>query len=350
MKRCLLWTILALLAALTGCSTCNPEAAAPAADTQGQELGVSDGDGQPSDGQGTELPVDASDALADAGDAVIADDGADTDADGTDVDAAADGDGGESVDAVDVLNAFDTSDAVVGPPIPPTTACGEGQMSTPKPGDPCETEGVTRCSDVGSKWIKSLTASTLDPGYCLQPNLMRCTTSMDGTKAWVFEECAKPTAGCAKVPGKIIMTCQDSGGQGVCAVVSSSAIDTMIEDLKPCSGQSYAAEATGCGTMGPILKCATILTAKPAPGQPWVQGMLDKYAFLKTCCPNCRYWFPYKTCPDMNIGLCWGWNNPEQFGIKIQPVCLENIPGKPPTCVTTCEDLKYSAEFGKPPG
>ncbi len=50
----------------------------------------------------------------------------------------------------------------------------------------------------------------------------------------------------------------------------------------------------------------------------------------------------------MNIGVCWGWQNPEQ-GVKKAPVCLENIPGKPPSCVYTCEDLKYSEEYGKPP-
>lgn len=343
MKRYLLWTILALLAALTGCSTCNPEAAAPAADAQGQELGVSDGDGQVSDAQASELPLDASDALGDA----------DPDANPAEVDALGDADAdgaADSGDTQDTDDMADTSDAVVGPPVPPTTACGDGQMSTPKPGDPCETEGVTRCSDVGSKWLKPLTASTMEAPYCFVPSLLRCTKDSGGSKTWMIEPCPKPAVGCAGKPAKAITTCQDSGGQAVCAIVSVDPEDLSASGLMPCSAENLDSAATFCGTMGPILKCATILTAKPAPGQPWVQGMLDKYAFLKTCCPNCRYWFPYKTCPDMNIGLCWGWNNPEQFGIKIQPVCLENIPGKPPTCVTTCEDLKYSAEFGKPPG
>lgn len=337
MKRSLLWMILVFSAALSGCSTCNPEAAAPAADAQGQELGAGDGGSPPGDAEAAELPPDASDAVGDAEvDTGIAEVDATTDSDSAD---------GADGDAVDDL---DASDGVVGPPIPPTTACGEGQMSTPKPGDPCELEGVTRCSDVGSKWISSMIASMLDPPYCLQPQLLRCKKIGDGTKSWILEECPVPAAGCATVPKKAVMTCQDFGGQAHCAVAATYALDTMIEDLKPCSEQSYGAQATGCGGMGPILKCATILTATPAPGQPWVQDMLDKYAFLKTCCPGCRYWFPYKTCPDMNIGYCWGWMNPER-GVKVQPVCLENIPGKPPTCVTTCEELKYSEEFGKPP-
>lgn len=313
-------------------------------------MGASDGDGQPSDGQASELPLDASDALADAGDAVVADDGADTDADGTEVDAAADGDGGDSVDTGDVLNAFDTSDAVVGPPVPPTSECGEGVMSAPKPGDPCDIVGVTRCSDVGSTWVKVMPFAAA-PAYCHQPNLLRCEESTAGAKQWVLAACTTSANACIQQPALAKLTCQDSGGSAVCAVLGTAESEfSLAAKLHPCSATNQLQEATGCSGDAWIMKCSTIADATPAPGQPWVQPLLDKFAALKSCCPNCRYWFPYKTCPYMNIGLCWGWNNPEQFGIKIQPVCLENIPGKPPTCVTTCEDLKYSAEFGKPPG
>lgn len=56
----------------------------------------------------------------------------------------------------------------------------------------------------------------------------------------------------------------------------------------------------------------------------------------------------WRVCPCI-IGVCWGWQNPDQ-GVMKAPVCLENIPGKPPSCVYDCvELLKYSEEYSKPP-
>lgn len=336
MNRIILWTCTIIAVNLGACTTCNPETQPPDNHTDGSIDSAADGNGQADGDLGAKLPGDASGGQADV---------ASVD------EAVADGSGGDT-DQVqpDAADTGDTSDAVVGPPVPPTSECGEGMMSAPKPGDPCDIVGVTRCSDVESKWQGGLILSATEKKYCIQPNLLRCVESAPAKPKWQIEPCPAPAPSCAQLPAKAVMTCQEAVGQAVCAVAYGSQFDPLAGKLTPCSAVSLANGTTGCGGMGPIHKCATIVTAKPAPDTSWVQAELDKYAFLKSCCPNCRYWFPYKTCPDMNIGLCWGWDNPEQFGIKIQPVCLENIPGKPPTCVTTCEDLKYSAEFGKPPG
>lgn len=337
MKHSLAVAAALLAVLLSGCSTCNPESTTAKLDAQQAEL-------PPVGDAGSEVVAISDVATSET--IVVDADAEEVDAQPPiDVDAGQDG---EVAVEADGETAQDSLDDVVGPAVAPTNECGEGVMSTPQPGDPCELVGATRCSDVGSKWVAVMPFKAAQ-AYCHQPHLLRCQVGAEGKKQWSLDICAVPESGCVNKPALATTTCQDSGGKATCALLGTAEGEFSFADkLHPCSQADELAGATGCSGSALIMKCSTILNAVAPKAYPWVQQMLDKFAPLSECCPTCRYWLPYKTCPDMNIGICWGWANPEQ-GVKVAPVCLENIPGQPPTCVSTCAELKYSDKYKNPP-
>lgn len=296
------------------------EAAAPAkdlgatedvAETAGADPGPSIADAALDDG-----PSDGTPAVPDAGEAGSADQ-----ADGV------------------VEVAPDTATLDTGPP-----QCKDKWSGMPMPGEPCSKVGEIRCSDAGAvpgpypgpQWSKVPAQKV-----CIRPTRVECKAGTAGS-TWAALPCGAPANKCGSEDTYAVLGCVEYSDGPQCAPFSELGLPLCYPDEV---GQ-VSCLWTGSEGMYRCQKWSEPVADAIAEGKK--QGDWAKKA---ACCPDCRYWLLYKSCPGQFMCQC-AVMNPETcnavFGSAIGlSYCMSDPNGANPTCATTCADMKKHPIWGK---
>lgn len=232
--------------------------------------------------------------------------------------------------------ASSVADADTGQPQP---QCADKYSGGPTLGKSCDTPGEIHCTDVGA------VTGFLKPGtgelICRRPNRLQCSTDAAGVLKWQLLPCPPLQVGC-KDSGDPFPTCIEYSDGAVCAsFYVANAGEVCFPDQ---------VGVVKCG--GPVIvRCQKF--SEPA-GDAWA-NLVKKdptYVQAAACCPNCRYFWPWKGCPGVNYCDCkeipaevcpnyWGSAASCNFGPK----------GQEPKCATNCAELLQDPEWAnkKPP-
>ncbi len=240
------------------------------------------------------------------------------------------------VDAADALPAVDTGPETDTSPGPdaiyiadagsPTCADKYGPM--PMPGQPCSKLGEVRCSDFGAvAGGPFIGVGTV----CARPNRVVCGTAPSGPQVWLELPC-EPVSDACKVGPKLAI-CVEYGKEAVCVPASEEF------KFRPCLDNQvgqFDCVATGTDSMYSCRK-----PSEPAGDYITNQIVKSEYAWLKTCCPDCRFWLPWQLCPKVNVCDCKEvplQNCPN--GASDRHACIENLNGGAPGCATNCTEIQ----------
>lgn len=209
----------------------------------------------------------------------------------------------------------------------PTCADKYGPM--PMPGQPCSKLGEVRCSDYGAlDWNLPVTPGT---SLCIRPNRVVCGAGPTGTIVWLLspcvptnmEACKTPNtqAACFEYPDGAVCAPRDPLGAYVCPpdqIGNKDCVATGTDSMYSCRKPS---DPAGDDITNKILK--------------------SEYAWLNTCCPDCRFWLPWQLCPKVNVCDCKEvplQNCPN--GASDRHACIENLNGGAPGCATNCTEIQ----------
>jgi hypothetical protein len=326
MKTTQLLVIVALWSSF-GCQKAAPTPV-PATDTTATDNGLAVSDTNPADAlddSDAEVP-DQTDTAAPADDA---DSTGVTDVAAELLDSADDTQGQDAPDsnAGDVDTSQEVDAIYIADAGSPTCVDKYGPM--PMPGQPCSKLGEVRCSDYqaqeGALPFGSNTAA------CLRYNRVVCSQGPSSGPIWLLLPCPEVDTTVCKTPS-VKSICIDYPEGGVCAPWLPGGVAACV------SGDVGKLDCLNTGSES-LYSCRK--PSEPAADYVTNQIIKSQYAWLKTCCPDCRFWLPWQLCPKVNICDCK--EVPPQEcpgGAGDSHVCIQSLDGGAPGCATNCTNVK----------